>query len=219
MMMIGLLTLHILSFWGLIIDNTLSWNGHVDWLMSRLGSACYAIRALKSCMSQGTLRMIYFSYFHSVMTYGLVFWGNSPYSIHIFSLQKRAIRIIMNSGNRDSCRELFTELEILPLQSQYIFSLAMFMVNNKDQFKFNSELYNRNTRYNNKKFHYPTCKLTVFQKGVYYHGITVFNWLPPNIRNLAQDVKHFKIVLRRFLLMNSFYSLEDYFDCKFDPNN
>ncbi|PNF41624.1 hypothetical protein B7P43_G10456 [Cryptotermes secundus] len=43
------------KFLGLIIDNTLSWNGHVDWLMSRLASACYAIIALKSYMSQGTL--------------------------------------------------------------------------------------------------------------------------------------------------------------------
>jgi hypothetical protein len=159
--------------------------------------------------------MIYFSYFYSIMAYGLVFWGNSPCSIHIFKLQKRAIRIITNSGNRDSCRELFKELEILPLQSQYIFSLVMFVVNNKDQFKLNSELYSRNTRHNN-KFHYPTCKLTVFQKGVYYLGIKVFNWLPPNLRNLARDIKHFKIVLRSFLLFNSFYSLEEYFDCKFD---
>jgi hypothetical protein len=128
-------------------------------------------------------------------------------------VQNRAIRNITNSGNRDSCRELFKELEIVPLQSQYIFSLVMFVVKNKDQFKLNSDLYSRNTRYNN-KFHYPTCKLTVFQKGVYYVGIKVFNWLPPNVRNLAQDGKHFKTVLRRFLLSNSFYSLEEYFDCK-----
>jgi hypothetical protein len=34
------------KFLGLIIDNSLSWNGHVGWLMPRLGSACYAIRAV-----------------------------------------------------------------------------------------------------------------------------------------------------------------------------
>jgi hypothetical protein len=34
------------KFLGLIIDNTLSWNRHVDWLMFRLGSACYMIRAV-----------------------------------------------------------------------------------------------------------------------------------------------------------------------------
>jgi hypothetical protein len=81
-------------FLGLIIDNMLLWKGHVDWLMSKLSSACYAIRAIKLYMSQETLRMIYFSYFHSVMTYGIIFWGNSPFNILIFRLQKRVIRII-----------------------------------------------------------------------------------------------------------------------------
>jgi hypothetical protein len=87
------------KFLRLIMDNKLSWKGHVDWLMTRLGSACYAIRAVIPYMAQGIIRMIYFSYFHSVMTYGLVFWGNSPHSIHIFRLQKRAVRIITNSGS------------------------------------------------------------------------------------------------------------------------
>jgi hypothetical protein len=192
------------KFLGLIIDNTLSWKGHVDWRMSKLGSACYAIRAVKLYMAQGTLRMIYFSYFHSVMTYGLVFWGNSLHSIHIFR-----IRIITNCGSRDSCRELFKKMEILPLQSQFIFSLLFFVVNNKDQFRSNSEIYGRNTRHNN-NLHYPTCNLTVFQKGVYYFGIKVSNSLPSSIRNLAHDVKHFKIILKIFLLLNSLYSLEEY---------
>jgi hypothetical protein len=68
------------KFLGLIIDNMLTWKEHIDWLMSKLGSA------IKPCMSQETIRMIYFSYF-IVMTYGIFFWGNSPHSIHIFRLK------------------------------------------------------------------------------------------------------------------------------------
>jgi hypothetical protein len=59
----------------------LSWKGHVDWLMFKLGSACYAIRAVKHYMTQETIRMIYFLYFHSVMTYSIIFWGSYTYSI------------------------------------------------------------------------------------------------------------------------------------------
>jgi len=44
----------------------------------------------------------------------------------------------MNSGNKDSGRDLFKKLYILPLQSQYIFSLLMFVVKNKDFLKTNS---------------------------------------------------------------------------------
>jgi hypothetical protein len=95
------------KFVGFIIGNMFSWKSHIDWFMSKLSSACYVIRAFKPYMSQETLRMIYFSYVNSVMTYGIIFWGNSPNSIHIFRLQKKIIKIITNSRCRDSCRELF----------------------------------------------------------------------------------------------------------------
>jgi hypothetical protein len=55
-------------------------------------------------------------------------------------------------------------------------------------------------------------------KGIYYHGVKVFNGLPPNIRILAYDVKLFKTAQKKFLLLNSFYSLDEYFDYKSDPN-
>jgi hypothetical protein len=80
-------------FLGLIINNTL-WKGHVDWLMSKLSSACYAIRAIKPYMSQETLRMIYFSYFHSVMTYSIIFWGNSPLVSLFLGYRKELLELL-----------------------------------------------------------------------------------------------------------------------------
>jgi hypothetical protein len=40
-------------------------------------------------MSHESLRMIYYSYFHTVMSYGVIFWGNSAHSINKFKLQKK----------------------------------------------------------------------------------------------------------------------------------
>jgi hypothetical protein len=40
------------------------------------------------------LKSIYFAYFHSIMKYEIIFWGNSPNNKMIFTLQKRNIRII-----------------------------------------------------------------------------------------------------------------------------
>jgi hypothetical protein len=42
-------------------------------------------------MSLNTLKDIYHSYFHSVMTYGLIYWGNSSYAEKVFKMQKRVI--------------------------------------------------------------------------------------------------------------------------------
>jgi len=61
-------------------------------------------------MTEDTLRMIYHSYVHSIITYGIIFWGNSPHSTHIFKIQKQIIRIKTKSRGRDSCRQLFNRL-------------------------------------------------------------------------------------------------------------
>ena len=67
---------------------------------------------------------------------------------------------------------------ILPLQSQYILSLLTFVVENKNLFYVNSEKDSFNTR-QNFNLRQPQVNLTLYQKGVYYSGIKVFNNLPP----------------------------------------
>jgi hypothetical protein len=62
------------------------------------------------------------------MSYGIIFWGNSPYSSEIFQMQERAIRKKMGCAYTESCRELFKELKILALSSQYIFSLLLLLL-------------------------------------------------------------------------------------------
>jgi len=86
----------------------------------------------------------------------------------------------MGVRNRDSCRKFFKILNILPLISHYIFSLLLFMVNNKNQFQMNSEIYNMNTS-NNSVYYQPLSHLTIYQKGPFYMGIKVHNGLPPEI--------------------------------------
>ena len=147
------------KFLGLIIDSQLSWGEQIITLTSKLNKACYSIRAVKSCMSLEVLRTIYFSYAHSAISYGIIFWGNSHFSTNIFKVQKRIIRIITNTGRCDSCRQLFKQLQILPLPSQYIFSLLVFVNKNRELFLSNSEIHDINTWYNH-DLHLPSTNLT-----------------------------------------------------------
>jgi hypothetical protein len=113
------------------------------------------------------------------MSYGLVFWANSYHSNTVFKLQKRIIRIMVGIRDRESCREYFRKLKILPLQSQYIYiyiyiyTHSLFVINNRQHFKINSDIHNINTR-NNLDFHYPQTRLSVYQKGAHYTGIKLF---------------------------------------------
>jgi hypothetical protein len=42
-------------------------------------------------------------------------------------------------------------------------------------------------------------------------GIKVYNSLPPEIKDLSQNIKKFKSSLMGFLHQHSFYTLEEYF--------
>jgi hypothetical protein len=86
----------------------------------------------------------------------------------------------------------------------------MFIVNNRNLFLDNAELYTIKTR-NSLNFHPPLSHLIKYQKAVYYAGIRVFNHLPTSIKRIADDTKVLKKDLKRFLLDNSFYSMDEFF--------
>ena len=60
----------------------------------------------------------------------------------------------------------------------------LFVVKNKELFTTNQEIHNINTRCN-KNLHPPVSNLAIFQKGVYFSGIKLFNHLPPNIKIIS----------------------------------
>jgi hypothetical protein len=79
---------------------------------------------------------------------------------------------MMNAGNRESCHELFKRLNILPVHSQYILSLLLFVGKNIEMFKSNSVVHNINTTHNS-DLYLPSVHLSKVQKGLYYSGISL----------------------------------------------
>jgi len=162
-------------------------------------------------MSLEVMRLIYFSYFHSVLSYGIIFWGNSVHRKYIIKIQKRTIRIITNVGIIDSCRDLFRKLQILHFYSQCMYCLLRFVVKNRDLFKLNSDIRGFSKRYDN-DFQLPSAKLKLLQKGVFHSRIKTLSYLLKTIKELSHDEKQLSLAMKRFIVSNSFYSLEEYFD-------
>jgi len=128
-------------------------------------------------------------------------------------MQKRIVRIMMGCKNKVSCRNLFRRLEILPFVSQYILLLMLFVVKNKNLFILNSENRTKSTwQFNN--FYQPMTNFTVYQRGVHYMGIKIFNNLPPYIKDISNYARKFEICLKWFLHIHSFHSIEEYFQYK-----
>jgi hypothetical protein len=129
----------------------------------------------------------------------------------MFILQKRTIRIITNTAVRESCRETFKNMEIMTLYPQFIFSLILFAVKNKHLFTSNNEIHTYKTR-NYLNFHLPTVNLAKFYKGPYISGTKAFTHLPRHTKILVNDMKCFKLSLKRFLCHHYFYSIEEYYE-------
>jgi len=191
------------------MDNTLSWNNHIDLLVKKLSTACYTLRNAKTYMSAASsLKMIFLRFFfYLAVSYGIILWGNLSHSSLIFRTQKKAIRIMEGCRNRVSCSNLFKKLQILPLSSQYMLSLLMFIVQNKNL--TNNENHNTDTGQRN-NLYLPQANVTIYQRGAYYLGIKIFNNLTSEIKIVAGNQKKFKIGLKKFLYTYSFYSAEEY---------
>ena len=170
----------------------------------------YIMRILKPMISCESLITIYHSYFHSILRYGILFWGNTPISKDIFKIQKRTVRIITDKNRRESFRELFKNLKILTLTSQYIISVLSFVIENKELFTSNKDIHNFNTRHS-LDFHLPSTHLSIVQRGVIYPGSKIFNSLPTHIKSHAGNSRNFIRIIKKYLIENVIYNLEEFY--------
>ncbi|RVE51922.1 hypothetical protein evm_003388 [Chilo suppressalis] len=60
---------------GVTLDHKLQWNPHITTLAGKLSSAAYAIYKIRRLTDADTARTIYFSYFHIIMSYGILGHG------------------------------------------------------------------------------------------------------------------------------------------------
>lgn len=64
-------------FLGINLDSKLQWNFNLSSLNGRLSSAAFAVSKVRPLTDVAIARLIYFSYFHSVMSYRILLWGNA----------------------------------------------------------------------------------------------------------------------------------------------
>ena len=115
------------KYLGIIINEKLKWNSHVDHIVSKISRGCYILSKIRHYVDQTTLKMIYYSLIHSHLSYCISTWGGAPNSTlnPIIKLQKRAVRIITNSAYDSHTKPLLTNLKILNISNLYNFNLAI----------------------------------------------------------------------------------------------
>jgi len=87
------------------------------------------------------------------------------------------------------------------------------MITKKNQFQVNFKIHQINPR-QLANLHQPSVNATKYQKGVHCRDFKVFNMLLFYIKAECDNPKNVKALLQKYLGENSFYSLDEYFECQ-----
>ena len=136
------------KYLGMIIDNHLSWDDHIQNLSIKLSRANGILAKLRHFVPRKTLISVYYAIFHSHLYYGCIVWSQSIAKNvkKINVLQKKCLRIINFAAYNSHTNLLFKDSQILKLDdiiknNQII--LAFQFVNNLLPDDLNN-LFNRN---------------------------------------------------------------------------
>lgn len=195
------------KFLGIHIDQHLSFEHHIQHVCSKLNSAFYAILKLKHTLDEGGLLSVYYALAYSFMADNVMTWGSSSWRGRVFIGQKRILRMLFNLGFRESCRELFITKNILTFPCIFIYKCLKYVNRNRPTFK----KLGSNTKYNVREtnlMEIPAHKSAFFENGPVYMCARLYNALPRDVRFMQG--KKFENQVKRLLLNNAFYSIDDY---------
>ena len=98
-------------------------------LCSKISKSLFCLNRIKNFVNAKSLRMLYFSMIHSVISYGINIYGcaNKTTLDKLIVKQKQAIRTICNELYRAHTPPLFKQLKILPVEKLIQFSNVKLM--------------------------------------------------------------------------------------------
>ena len=144
----------VVKFLGVYIDQNLTFDKHAKYVCSKLSKNLYMMRSVKNILSKSSLKLLYYSYIHSCMVYGLNIWGPLIAKSNlkrIRTIQKKALRTITHAKFNASTNAICKSLSIL-LVDELI----------------EMELTNVSYRFVNKSL--PKSVMQLFQANSYHHA-------------------------------------------------
>lgn len=200
------------KFLGMHLDSGLTWEEHINNLISRLNRTLYVIRNLLRSVSGGVVMQAYYGLFHSRLSYGLLLWGHSAHASRVFGVQRKCVRLIAGLGYDAPCEGKFVELSILTLPSMYILECLIYIRRNLASYNRNNSYHQYETRQNNNLVieHHRVARSRC---GYNHHGVRYYNVLPEVVRNLAPTL--FKNKLKAYFRSKAFFSTQEYLNNDF----
>ena len=135
-------------FLGVIIDDKLKFNLHINAITKKISKNIGVLYKLKQYLPCETLLSVYRSIIEVYINYCNLLFGNASYT-HLSPLvvaQKKAIRIVANQPYRSHTNPIFLFLNLLKVADIYKYQLGIYMWKNEVIFEQNFRINLHNTR-------------------------------------------------------------------------
>lgn len=192
------------KYLGILVDNHLRWNHHIENLVKKLRSLSYMFQKLKYILNIHELKSVYFALVQSLLTYGIIGWGGAYSNVlkPLEIIQKRILKIIFNFSVRFPTEELFKDIKICDLRNLFYLNILTNMSKHKLFSDPSSHIHN--TRHKAQlNLLLPKKSKTIGQRVYHYIGIKLYNLLPPELKQIIYK-KSTKTKLRHWILENKF---------------
>ena len=198
-----------IKYLGLILDSRLSWNHHINELTKKLNRAVGIIYKIRSDCTQKVLISLYYSLFHSHLSYGLSVWGksNDCYLSKLCLLFKKIVRAITFSDFKAHSAPILKKLGILELKDLFKYKTTSLMLdfdqNNlpislSSLFLRRNDVHHRTLRDNNKNNLYTAHRFNN------RHGYNSFSHNGAKLLNMAKDLPFYNDPIHKIAFLRKY---------------
>ena len=192
---------------GLMMDNRLNFNVHVDVLCGRLSRSCGVIFRLSHCLPRRILKILYNSVVLPRLIYCIEIWGGTGVTNmrRVSRLQDRVVKLL----GTGELLKIYKENNILPVRSLYeYFTLIKFY---QQYIQSRNETLNRNIMILEPVHNYPTrfsgslclntpnVKKSKIYRSFVYMGVKLWNDLPSCLRDI-DSLPVFKRNIKKYII-------------------
>ena len=115
---------------GIMIDEKLNWEAHFSYLCKKLQGGIFALNSTRNILPSFIKLRLYYSFVYSHIQYGCEIWGSLIAKRNLNRLQiiqNNCIRNILRLKSRDSVRNNFVGLKMLPISEVFKLNRLKFM--------------------------------------------------------------------------------------------
>ena len=190
------------KYLGLIIDEKLSWNEHVNQLCIKLKSLFPIFYDIRNFINLKHAQIIYHAMVLSRIKYGLLIYGSADNKIMLplQTLQNKLVKVLLSRNYRTPTNEIHNDMEILKINDTYKLEVLSFVhnfINKKlpsvfdDYFRSLRDCHTLNTRNAKYILRDPMYTTKIGRNSVKQKGVQFWNSTANSMKEISQ-LKSFK---------------------------